>query len=42
MDEGDNSDTSGVGGKLNVMKLTDEEFENLSEEELAELRGDNL
>ena len=42
MDEGDNSDTGGIQGKLDITKLSDAEFEKLTEEQLAQLRGDNI
>lgn len=41
MDEGTNSDTAGRSEKIDVMKLTDAEFEKLTEKELAALRGDD-
>jgi len=41
MDEGTNSDTAGRAEKLDVMKLSDAEFEKLTEKELAALRGDD-
>ena len=40
MDEGANSDAAGRASSLDVMKISDEEFEKLSEKQLAELRGD--
>ena len=42
MDEGDNSDTGGKGSEVDVMKLSDNEFEKLSEEQLSRLRGDHF
>ena len=40
MEEGDNSDSAGLRGQIDVMKLSDSEFEKLTEKQLAELRGD--
>jgi hypothetical protein len=40
MDSGANSDSAGIQSKIDVMKLSDEEFASLSEKQLAELRGD--
>jgi len=42
MDEGENSDKSGKQGAIDPMRLTDEEFEKLTEAELAKLRGDDF
>lgn len=42
MDAGVNSDEAGIKGQLDVMKLPDEEFEKLTEAQLAEFRGDNF
>lgn len=41
MDSGENSDVAGLKGKIDVFKLPDKDFESLTEEQLAELRGDN-
>lgn len=40
METGGNSDAAGVSNKLDIMKLSDAEFEKLTEDELAKLRGD--
>lgn len=41
MVQGDKSSDAGIKEKINPMKLTDEQFEKLTDEQLAELRGDN-
>ena len=39
--DGDSGASAGIKDKINPMKLSDKDFENLSEEQLSELRGDN-
>jgi hypothetical protein len=40
METGGNSDAAGMGNKIDVMKLSESEFEKLTEDQLAKLRGD--
>lgn len=42
MEAGDNSDTAGIKGKIDPMKISDSDFDKLTEEQLAEMRGDNF
>lgn len=40
MQGGANSDTAGISSKVNIMKLSDAEFDKLTDEQLGALRGD--